>query len=377
VNLPAPVAALLSDPPRLERLLTDGPLPVVEDGNAYFLCRPAPGEHVALRHWIRALPSDVPFQPVPGRDVSWAGLELPPGSRVEYKFEVTRGGQRALVRDPLNPNQAHDPFGANSVVYGEGYEVPDWTQPDDEARPGELRELAVESAAFGGRRDVSLYLPARFRSTRRYPLIVVHDGADYLNYTGMRTVLDNLIHRLEIPPLVVAFTQSPDRLEEYAADPRHGRFLAEELLPAVGAEVPLLDTPAARGLVGASFGAVAALSAAWQHPGVWGRLLLQSGSFVFTDIGVHEGPALLEPVVDFVNAFRAEPGRPAERVYLSCGVYEGLIVENRSMLPVLQRAGLQARLEESRDGHNWENWRDRLRTGLSWLFPGPLWMVYE
>ena len=33
--------------------------------------------------------------------------------------------------------------------------------------------------------------------------------------------------------------------------------------------------------------------------------------------------------------------------------------------------------EEARDGHNWENWRDRLRSGLSWLFPGPLWMVYE
>ena len=23
------------------------------------------------------------------------------------------------------------------------------------------------------------------------------------------------------------------------------------------------------------------------------------------------------------------------------------------------------------------DWRDRLREGLSWLFPGPLWMVYE
>jgi hypothetical protein len=24
-----------------------------------------------------------------------------------------------------------------------------------------------------------------------------------------------------------------------------------------------------------------------------------------------------------------------------------------------------------------ENWRDRLRDGLSWLFPGPLLLVYE
>ena len=34
--------------------------------------------------------------------------------------------------------------------------------------------------------------------------------------------------------------------------------------------------------MGASFGAVASLAAAWRHQGFFGRLLLQSGSFVFT-----------------------------------------------------------------------------------------------
>ncbi len=38
---------------------------------------------------------------------------------------------------------------------------------------------------------------------------------------------------------------------------------------------------------------------------------------------------------------------------------------------------MQVRFREANDGHNWENWRDRLREGLSWLFPGPLWHVYE
>ena len=33
---------------------------------------------------------------------------------------------------------------------------------------------------------------------------------------------------------------------------------------------------------------------------------------------------------------------------------------------------MEVRFVEARDGHNWENWRDRLREGLSWLFPGPL-----
>jgi enterochelin esterase family protein len=38
---------------------------------------------------------------------------------------------------------------------------------------------------------------------------------------------------------------------------------------------------------------------------------------------------------------------------------------------------MEVKYEEARDGHNWENWRDRLRAGLTWLFPGPVGMIYE
>ena len=117
--------------------------------------------------------------------------------------------------------------------------------------------------------------------------------------------------------------------------------------------------------------------AAWQRPGTFGGLLLQSGSFAFTDIGREVRNPVLEPVMEFVNAFRDNPDRPAERVFLSCGVYEGLIYENRSLAPILHRTGMDVRFVEARDGHNWENWRDRLREGLSWLFPGPLGLMYE
>ena len=78
-----------------------------------------------------------------------------------------------------------------------------------------------------------------------------------------------------------------------------------------------------------------------------------------------------------MNEFREDPGLPAERIFMSCGVYESLIYENRSLVPRLQSKGAEVRFEEARDAHNWENWRDRLRIGLSWLLPGPAWMVYE
>jgi enterochelin esterase family protein len=207
---------------------------------------------------------------------------------------------------------------------------------------------------------------------------VVHDGGDYLRYADLQTVLDNLIYRSEIPPLLVALTDSPRRLREYAASRQHARFVVEELVPTVEVAFPVDPSPTARGLMGASFGAVASLSTAWRYPDRFGRLLLQSGSFAFSDLGERHsrGPAF-DPVVRFINAFREKPGRPAEKLFVSCGIFESLIYENRSLVPLLLASGLEVRFEEARDGHNWENWRDRLRVGLSWLFPGPLWMIYE
>jgi enterochelin esterase family protein len=105
---------------------------------------------------------------------------------------------------------------------------------------------------------------------------------------------------------------------------------------------------------------------------------LQSGSFAFTDIGEgnRQGP-VWAPVVAFVNELRKDLTPMSERVFMSCGVYESLIYENRSLVPLLDSTGMQIKFVEARDGHNWENWRDRLREGLSWLFPGPLMFIYE
>jgi enterochelin esterase family protein len=206
---------------------------------------------------------------------------------------------------------------------------------------------------------------------------VVHDGSDYVRYAGLKIVLDNLMDRAEIPDLVVALVDSPDRLREFANDPRHAHYLTDELVPFLERRLPLEGRPQGRCLMGASFGAVAALSTAWRRPGFYGRLLLQSGSFAFADIGDrnHRGP-LFDPVVGFVNAFRSAPIAVSERMFVSCGTYESLIYENRSLVPVLQSTGMDVRYVEARDGHNWENWRDRLREGLSWLFPGPLLLIY-
>jgi enterochelin esterase family protein len=376
----AALDALLLEPQldaeRLDRFLDGREFPIVEGRSVTFVYRGAADE-VRLRHWIFGLPSSQPFQRVGETDLWRLTIDLPPRSRVEYKIEVVRGGSREWILDPRNPKLARDPFGANSVAHADGYETPEWTLPDPEARRGALEEMTVRSPAFGDERTVVVYLPARFRRRARYPLLIVHDGGDYLRYASLRTVLDNLTHRLEIPSMVVALTHPVDRMREYGADERHARHLVHELVPLLEQRYPLIDRPESRGLVGASLGAVATLHASWKHPGFFGRLLTQSGSFAFSDIGEHHRGTAFDDVVSFVNRLRENPGRFSERLFVTCGMYESLIYENRSLVPQLQGTGMDVHYVEARDGHNWENWRDRLREGLSWLFPGPLWMVYE
>ena len=363
-------------PSKVKAFLVDRKFPIVEGSSVTFVWV-GQADSVQLRHWIYGLESANALVRVAHTDLWHLTLEIPPNSRVEYKYEVHRGGHSGWIEDPLNPNRARDPFGANSVLQSEGYEDPTWTSEDPVTRPGNLEPFVFDSNALG-RRTGHLYLPARFRRSRQYPLLVVHDGSDYLKYAGMKTVLDNLIHRLEIPDVIVAFTDSPDRLKEYANDERHARYLTEELVPDLARRFPLYDQAQARCIMGASFGAVAAFSTAYRFPGFWGRMLVQSGSFAFTDIGKRNrrGP-LFDRVVEFVNQYRAQPLAVSERVFVSCGVYESLIYENRSMVPLLTATGMEVRFVESRDGHNWENWRDRLREGLSWLMPGPLMFIYE
>ena len=365
------------DAAAIDRFLARHEVPIVEGARCTFLYRGA-AEEVFLIHRIFGLPDHLPLRRLRGTDLWSVVLELPAGSRVEYQLEVARGGQRERVNDPLNPKLAHSPLGSSSVCYAHGHSVPDWTVFDADARPGSLVDIVVPSRAL--RRDcpVTLYRPARFRRTGRYPLLIVHDGGDYLRYAAAKTVLDNLIHRLDVAPIVAAFVSPGDRLAEYANSAAHARYLTAELLPRLEDELPLAGTPSGRGLMGSSFGAVAALSTAYRHPEVYGSLLLQSGSFVFTDIGHdHGGGPPFEPVVRFVNRYRAAPRRVADRMFVSCGVYEPLIVPNRSMVPVFEAAGMAVRYVEARDGHSWENWRDRLREGLSWIFPGPQKYVYE
>lgn len=360
----------------IKRIINENSFPLVEDSIVTFLYVGA-ADKVELRHWIYGLPSSLPLKRLgKTRNVWFRAMEFPTTSRIEYKFGVVRGGHEEWVFDPLNQSVAYDPFGGNSVVHCRDYVYPEWSNEIPGVPQGRFETVDIKSDAFGDDRHVKVYVPARFRDYRRYRLLIVHDGEDYLRYSQLNHVLDNLIARYEIPPMIVALSNPHHRLREYANDKRHARHIVEELIPELERRYPLISQSSGRCIMGASFGGVAALSTAWHYPDVFDSMLVQSGSFAFTDIGEHKRSPGFDPVVEFMNQYRQEAKRHAKQIFVSCGVYESLIYENRSMIHFLQSLGLDTKFVEAYDGHNWENWRDRLRDGLTWLFPGPLWVTY-
>lgn len=374
MSLPVPALGRLTQNPDLNQAAVDEFLQAqtfpMQDGDRTTFVYTGEADSVRLHHWVHGAVNAQAFDRHPELDLWYLTLQLPEHARIEYKIEVSHNGRSELIQDPLNPLLAHDPFGANSVCYGPGYRIPGWVLPDPSAPEGTVEPIEVASKVFGEDRSLDIYLPAGFDRDQTYSCMIVHDGSDYVRYSDLQIVLDNLIHRGEIEPLVVALTTPTDRLREYAGDPRQAQFLADEVVPVLQQDFAVDENSARMGLMGASFGAVASLHAAWLYPSSFGRLLLQSGSFVASPTGQTKRGTEFRPVVAFTQLFRTNPRRVSEKIYISCGQYESLARHNRELVLLLEAAGMQVLYTESRDGHNWENWRDRLREGLTFLFPG-------
>ena len=81
------------DSATVDSFLARHEVPIVEGASCTFLYR-GEADEVLLVHRIFGLPAHLRLRRLDGTDLWYAVLELPAGSRVEYKLEVARGGHR-------------------------------------------------------------------------------------------------------------------------------------------------------------------------------------------------------------------------------------------------------------------------------------------
>jgi sugar lactone lactonase YvrE len=146
----------------------------------------------------------------------------------------------------------------------------------------------------GTHRNYWVYVPAQYDAAKPACVLVVQDGLGRAKAWNIPTVLDNLIHKGEVPVQIGIFIdhgQVPplgelaqprfNRSFEYdALGDRYARFLLEEILPAVAKDYNLSTDPNDRAICGASSGAICAFNVAWERPNEFRRVYSSIGTYV-------------------------------------------------------------------------------------------------
>ena len=294
-------------------------------------------------------------------------LELapPPVARLEYELEVVdRDGDAERVRDPGNPHQAPGAFGEKSVLLLPGYTAPRWLEA--EGVPGRTEELAIRGHGLGAEVAAQIWSPADADPAEPLPLLAAHDGPEYDLLAGLTRFAAVGIGTRALPRHRVALLGPGERDEWYSASARYAGALVRDVLPAIGEAVAVRGAPAG---MGASLGALAMLHAQRRHPGTFGALFLQSGSFFTRRFDAHESrfPRYVR-IARFVSAtLREGVHTDPVPVVLTCGSAEENLQNNRLMARMLSAQGYPAALHEVPDLHNYTAWRDALEPHLTTL----------
>lgn len=275
-------------------------------------------------------------------------------ARLDYKFVID--GSRWIL-DPENPRQVTGGFGPNSELSMPAYIQPDEIKFLGGIPHGSLRDTTFFSAHLGNSRTVRIYLPPFYeRNTQRYPVILFHDGLEYVSLAKANNVIDYLIWQNRIQPILAVFVPPVNRTPEYVGRKQNAftAFIVEELMPWVDGRYRTRKEPENRALLGASNGGNIALWIGLNHPEVFGKIAAQSSN---VEQSIRTG---------FQNRSKLDL-----QFYLDLGTYDIplLIPRVKELVSILQSRGYPVQYFEFHEGHSWGNWRAHIDHALMQFFP--------
>jgi enterochelin esterase-like enzyme len=271
--------------------------------------------------------------------------DVAPRARVEYQIAY---GQTDYRLDPHNPRRSAGPgFGgaAASEFVTPGYVPPGEFEGPPPSPAGTVSEAAVEGPC-----KVMVYAPAGNRGTGDYPVAVFLD----LRSGPASRVLDHLIARGDIPPVVAAFVGPNAPGDERCAGAALSEFVTGRLLTRLGSRHRATRSADARAILGISFGAKDAVDIALRNPAAFGRLGL-----------LIPGRRINRADIEAIARYRAS----RLRVAIVAGRYDHANLPTaRGVRQALTAAGHVVNYLEVPEGHTAVTWRNHLRDVLVSLF---------
>ena len=270
--------------------------------------------------------------------------------------------------DPLN-SKAYMGMPPSSLVELPGAPPQPWIKRSPDTPAGKLEEKRIKSAILNNERKAWVYTPPGYKTDGEpYGLLVLFDGVAYTLLVPTHLILDNLLAKGQIPPLVAVVLDNPtptSRSDEMPCNPRFSDFLAKEVVPWMRENYRVTSNPNQTIVAGSSYGGLAATYAGFHHSEVFGNVISQSASFWWKPKGDAEH--------EWLTRQFAVSARLPVRFYLDVGLMEtgptpdngpNMVVVNRHMRDVLLAKGYFVHYREFNGGHEYLNWRGTLADAL-------------
>lgn len=224
---------------------------------------------------------------------------------------------------------------------------------------GTLHDTVFASTELGNSRVVRVYTPPGYESSRdSFPVILFHDGLEYVSLAQANNIIDYLIWKGRIAPIIAVFVPPVNRTPEYVSTriDQFSRFIVAELMPSIDARYRTRRDPASRAVLGASNGGNISLWLGYNFPAVFGNVGAQS-SYILPSLS---------------KGFQSS-AKLKLRLYLDLGTYDIPVLTPmvRSFVPILQSKGYSLRYREVHEGHSWGSWRAHLAGALEFFFGNP------
>lgn len=334
---------------------------VIEDSTIHFIYF-GKAKRVSLASDLNGWsPASDTLARVPKTDLFYLSKTLHPAARFEYKLVV----DSTWILDPLNKQQAIGGYGPNSEIW-----MPDYSPSKDieyrEGIPhGRIDSLLITSKHLKRSHPVFVYVPPEYKklSRKRYPVIFVMDGGEYITLALMPNVLDNLIDDGRIEPVIAVFVDprtnikdasTSKRMFDYTLSDTFVNFMVDEVRTRVMRKYRIQKHPGQTGIMGASLGGLIATYAAFTRPDVFGLCAAQSPSYWWKNAAI-------------ISLIDSTERRPI-RVYIDTGTIRDAQEHASKMYGVLQRRGYDVFYREYPEGHNWVNWRARIDDILEYFW---------
>lgn len=279
-----------------------------------------------------------------------------------YGYSFSVDGLKML--DPGNPEAKPGRSPKTSILHIPGDNPFDFR----DVPHGTVHYHAYHSEPIDRFREMLVYTPPGYEAgSDAYPLLVLQHGhsdrfSSWTGYGKAHWILDNLIADEKAVPMVVVMLdghpipesygngRSPENTEELRKD------LIEAALPMVEANYRIKKGREHRAIVGLSMGGLHSLTIGFNELDT------------FSAIGSFSGAIPNESAIQNALDNPDKTNNSLDLLWIACGEDDFLLEENRKLIEMLKKSGIEHEWNLTEGGHSWPVWRDYFAEFVPLLF---------